>query len=111
MCSKLPLPKRLKDARLQAGLTQQKLGVLAGIDESSASPRINQYERGKHVPDYQTAQKLMNVIGIPVAYLYAYDDDLAELIMLFSKMPKNRKKRLITQIGNSTRKKRHKSKL
>ena len=40
---------RLKEARLRLGLSQEKLGVLAGIDEFSASARINQYERGKHV--------------------------------------------------------------
>ncbi|HFX0440743.1 transcriptional regulator, partial [Klebsiella pneumoniae] len=26
------IPKRLKDARLRAGLTQEKLGVMAGIE-------------------------------------------------------------------------------
>ena len=31
------LIKRLKEARLRAGLSQEKLGVLAGIDEASAS--------------------------------------------------------------------------
>src|SRR5262249_47548553 len=40
--------RRLKAARLGAGLTQEALGVQAGIDEFSASARINQYERGKH---------------------------------------------------------------
>ncbi|HIA3687516.1 TPA: transcriptional regulator, partial [Klebsiella pneumoniae] len=28
------IPKRLKDARLRAGLTQEKLGVMAGIEEA-----------------------------------------------------------------------------
>ena len=40
------LIKRLKEARLRSGLSQEKLGVLAGIDEASASARMNQYERG-----------------------------------------------------------------
>ncbi|MDM7213897.1 transcriptional regulator, partial [Klebsiella pneumoniae] len=30
------IPKRLKDARLRAGLTQEKLGVMAGIEEATA---------------------------------------------------------------------------
>ncbi|EOW1108814.1 transcriptional regulator, partial [Enterobacter kobei] len=29
------LPHRLKAARLKAGLSQQKLGILAGIDEAT----------------------------------------------------------------------------
>ena len=28
------LPHRLKEARLRTGLSQQKLGILAGIDEA-----------------------------------------------------------------------------
>lgn len=32
---------RLKEARRRAGLTQEKLGILAGLDEASASTRIN----------------------------------------------------------------------
>jgi len=36
-----PLPKRLKEARLAAGLSQKQLGIAAGIDEFSASPRCN----------------------------------------------------------------------
>jgi transcriptional regulator with XRE-family HTH domain len=42
------LPHRLKEARLRTGLSQQKLGILAGIDEATASARMNQYERGIH---------------------------------------------------------------
>ncbi|HGU4535105.1 TPA: XRE family transcriptional regulator, partial [Escherichia coli] len=37
------LPIRLKKARLNAGLTQEQLGILVGIDECSASARMNQY--------------------------------------------------------------------
>lgn len=43
---------RLKEARRRAGLTQEKLGILAGLDEASASTRINQYEKGKHSPNF-----------------------------------------------------------
>ena len=35
---------RLKEVRTTAGLSQERLGVLAGIDEASASARMNQYE-------------------------------------------------------------------
>lgn len=35
-------PKRLKQARLRSGLTQEQLGIQAGIDEFSASARVNQ---------------------------------------------------------------------
>lgn len=86
-----PIGHRLSFARKAKGISQKQLGILAGIDEFSASPRINQYERGKHVPDFATAQRLAEVLSIPVAYLYAADEDLAEIILLFYKSDKEQK--------------------
>ncbi|MDR0577808.1 MAG: helix-turn-helix domain-containing protein [Candidatus Accumulibacter sp.] len=74
---------RLKEARLRAGYTQMQLGVAAGIDEYSASARINQYERGKHWPDFGTAERLAAVLGVPAAFFYARDDALAAWILRF----------------------------
>jgi len=78
------LAKRLKEARIRAGLTQERLGVLAGIDEASASARMNQYERAKHEPDWLTVQRLAAVLEVPVAWLYAEDDKTAELLLAFN---------------------------
>jgi transcriptional regulator with XRE-family HTH domain len=69
------------------GVSQKQLGILAGIDQFVASARINQYERGKHVPDLQTAQRLAAELNVPVSYLYEPDDDLAELIRPLSVLP------------------------
>ncbi|KFB98726.1 hypothetical protein GTGU_04397 [Trabulsiella guamensis ATCC 49490] len=74
------LPHRLKEARLRAGLSQQKLGILAGIDEATASARMNQYERGIHTPDFALACKLAAVLNIPACYFYTVEDDLAEVV-------------------------------
>lgn len=76
---------RLKQARLAAGLSQKQLGIQAGIDEFVASTRINRYELGVHMPDYLTAQNLAKVLGISVAFFYAPEDDLAELIVNYSR--------------------------
>ena len=81
------LARRLKEARLRAGLSQERLGILAVIDEMSASARMNQYERGKHAPDWLTVQRLAAVLQVPVAYLYADDDDAAELLLAFYALP------------------------
>jgi transcriptional regulator with XRE-family HTH domain len=72
-----PIAKRLKQARLKAGLSQKGLGIKAGLDPFSASPRVNQYERARHTPDFGTAERLSRVLGVPAAFLYAQDDDLA----------------------------------
>lgn len=74
---------RLKQARLLTGYTQMQLGVAAQIDEYSASARINQYERGKHYPDFGTVQRLAQALKVPSAFFYAVDDKLAELILCF----------------------------
>lgn len=73
--------KRLKQARTMSGLTQEKLGVMAGIEEMSASARMNQYERGVHTPNYLMMEKFAEVLGVPVEYLYAKEDSMAELLL------------------------------
>ena len=75
-----PVPRRLKQARLKRNLSQRNLGIAAGIDEASASARMNQYERGKHVPDYATLCRLAVALDAPVPYFYANDDE-AELLL------------------------------
>ena len=57
--------KRLKEARTAAGYSQEKLGILAGIEEASASARMNQYERGKHQPDYSVVEKIAKILDVP----------------------------------------------
>lgn len=90
--------RRLRAAREARGVSQKQLGILAGIDQFVASARINQYERGKHVPDLQTAQRLAAELNVPVSYLYEPDDDLAELIRLLGACSRDRLHQLITQL-------------
>lgn len=78
--------KRLKEARLAAGLSQKKLGIAAGIDEFVASTRINRYEKGVHEADIHTAQKLAQTLNIPLAYFYVENDQLATIVMNFDKL-------------------------
>ena len=77
---------RLREARGRLGISQKQLGIKAGFDPSVASPRINQYETGKHVPDIQTAQRLAQILGVPAPYLYAEDDLLAAWILAYSRV-------------------------
>jgi len=87
--AKTPLPlfaRRMKAARERLDISQKELGIRAGIDEYCASARINQYERGKHSPDFLTVQNLAKVLSVPTAYFYAADEALAELIAAFGEM-------------------------
>lgn len=85
---------RLQEARLRADLSQKGLGLLAGLDPSVASPRINQYERGVHVPTYTTLAQLGNVLKVPVAYFYCHDDAMATLLLDYHEASDSAKKRI-----------------
>jgi len=93
---------RLAQARERAGLSQKQLGILAGLDPTVASPRINQYERGKHEPKLETAKQLAEVLGIPAAFLYTEDDMLAELLTRWSTLSLLKRKALLKQLETST---------
>ena len=93
-----PIAERLRSARSKKGISQKQLGIMAGIDEFSASPRVNQYETGKHVPDFATSARLAKALSVPVTYLYADDDELAELIILYSSANENCKKKVVNAL-------------
>ena len=92
------LAKRLRNARERLKISQMELGVRAGIDEFSASARINQYERGKHTPDFGTTKALAKVLGVPTAYLYCEDEGLAELIVLYGTKSAAQKKAVLQYV-------------
>lgn len=103
--TKNPFQKRLRQARVAAGLSQKGLGIAAGIDEFSASARMNQYEVGKHMPDFLTLKHIAEVLKCPVAFFYAEDNDLAEIIRIFHTMSKQNKKTLLVMANTLERSK------
>lgn len=87
--------RRLKEARLAAGLSQKRLGMAAGLDEFVASTRINRYELGIHDVDLRTAGRLAEVLGVPLPWLYAEDDALADIIRRFAVLGRERQAELL----------------
>lgn len=65
---------------MSAGIAQDRLGVMIGLDESSSATRISRYEMGIHEPPFPVAEKLAQALDVPVAYFYCPDDELAEFI-------------------------------
>lgn len=90
--------KRLKQARLDVGLSQKELGILAGLDPFVASTRINRYELDVHAPDQTTAKRLAKALGVPLAYLYAENERLARMIRAFSALDAAEQDRLLKEI-------------
>ncbi|WP_058914184.1 helix-turn-helix domain-containing protein [Entomohabitans teleogrylli] len=87
--------ERLKSARLTKGLSQKRLGILAGIDEFVASTRINRYEKGVHQANIDILHQLAAALDVPVAYFYADDDELATLLMHWKQMTRHVKTEII----------------
>ena len=87
--------RRLGQARLRSGLTQEQLGINAGINEFSASARINQYERGKHTPPLIVGQRLARALHVLTSFLYEEDDLLAALLAVAARLTRGKKKILL----------------
>lgn len=100
MEGKATFAKRIREAREAVGISQKQLGILAGIDEFVASARINQYERGRHVPDLLTAQRLAAELGVPVSYLFEPNDDLAALLRIAGTLPAIKLRALIKTLSD-----------
>ncbi len=73
---------RLRARRKALGLSQEKVGVSIGLDESCSRTRISRYETGAHEPAIATSLLLATALGVPLAYLYCEDETLAAIIRL-----------------------------
>lgn len=78
--------RRMRSRREELGWSQEKVGVLIGIDESSARARISRYELGTHEPPVKTARQIADALSVPLAYLYCEDDNVAAVLMALSKL-------------------------
>lgn len=94
-----PITERLKQARKKANLSQKALGERIGMDASSASARMNQYEKGKHTPDVKTLKLIADELGVPLNYFFCEDESSAELACIISQMTESQKKKLIASLS------------
>jgi transcriptional regulator with XRE-family HTH domain len=90
--------KRLKAARAIRGLSQRALGGLVTGDKVKGSVRINRYEQEVNRADMDTAAALARSLDVPLAYLFAEDDDQAELILAFAQLTKGERSRVLGEI-------------
>jgi len=89
------LGKRLKEARLKNGLSQEQLGLQAGLEVESASARMNRYERGTRAPTVDLMERIADVLDLPLTYFFALDESEASLLVLFHRMSTRNKKALL----------------
>ncbi|MGD8173880.1 helix-turn-helix domain-containing protein [Vibrio sp. TRT 21S02] len=96
-----PIPSRLKEARKKAKLSQKALGVQIGMDEGSASARMNQYEKGKHTPDIQTLKLIADELGVPLNYFFCEEESSAKLACLIARLSEEERQELINTLSGS----------
>jgi transcriptional regulator with XRE-family HTH domain len=87
--------KRLKAARALRGLSQRALGGLVTDDKANGSVRINRYEQEVNRADMDTAAALAQALEVPLAYLFAEEDDQAEMLLAFAKLSKSARSKLL----------------
>lgn len=68
------------------------------MDASSASGRMNHYEKGRHVPDVDTLRKIAEELNVPLNYFFCEDDLSAELACLVSNLNDESKQHLILEL-------------
>lgn len=97
------LGERLKEARRKSGLSQEQLGLQAGLEIESASARMNRYERGTRVPGVDLVERIGEVLHLPLTYFYAPSEDEALLVVLFYRMGQDDKEKLLQLAKELTR--------
>ena len=94
--------KRLYELRKSKNVTQRRMSIDLGIDQSS----ISSYECGKYFPTVEVLIKIAEYFGVSTDYLLelsdvktplktASNDQTAYLISLFERLPRNHKERVI----------------
>ncbi|WP_299010245.1 helix-turn-helix transcriptional regulator [uncultured Shewanella sp.] len=95
-----PLPLRLKQARTALGISQKQLGLQLGMEPGTASTRMNQYEKGKHTPDFNTLKAMADELGVPVAYFFCESETTAKLLCLLENMDEDKKTALLNKLSS-----------
>jgi len=95
--------KRLKEARLALGISQRELGRRIGLSEDVVSSRVTRYELGTSEPDFATAARMAKELGVPLAYLLADNDVLADIILAVASLPPAEQRKMAEELKAKTR--------
>ena len=101
------LAHRLRAVRTAMEFSQAELGVRMGLPEDVASTRINRYEKGVHLPDIETAERMAKELGVPLAYLVTQNERLASAILMFSELTEGEQDKFLNELKALSRKTKH----
>lgn len=74
-------------------------------DKANGSVRINRYEQEVNRADMDTAATLAHALDVPLAYLFAEEDDQAEMLLAFARLSKGERSKLLSQARQMVAKK------
>lgn len=77
----MTMGERIRYFRLQNGITQKELGILAGLGEQNANIRIAQYESDSRIPRPDLLDKIAQALDISPSVLSAPDVSSPTLLM------------------------------
>jgi len=60
---------------------------------------MNQYETGKHTPDFLTLKNIAKVLNVPIAFFYAEENQLAELLAIYGILSREARRKMIHLAG------------
>lgn len=94
----MKLSDRIREARLQKGMTQEQLADKIGVAKST----LTGYEKGNREPNIPTLRKIMDVLQVDANYLYQDEmDNLSELIVSLEEREMIIKYRSLDNVGKS----------
>jgi len=93
--------RRMRARREALGWSQEMVGVLIGIDESSSRARISRYELGVHEPPVSTARLIAHALQAPLAYLYCEDDAVADLLQALHQLSADQRVKRAKQLRDA----------
>lgn len=88
------------------GISQRELGRRIGLSEDVVSSRVTRYELGTSEPDFVTASKMAKELGVPLAYLLADSDALADIILAVADMSPAEQRRMAAELKSKSKAKR-----
>ncbi len=94
---------RLKAAGMRGRYPQERVALNIGVEEALANFRINHYEQGRHLPDLEMAKRLAAELEVPLALLFCEDDNMAELLLLFERLPLRKRKQALALLQELAR--------
>lgn len=94
--------RRLKACRKDKKMTLEQLGVAIGLEESSASTRISRYENGIHIAEPYTVERIAQVLDVPIAYFYADNEEIADLLYYFYHLNHDQQQELLHHIKSNS---------